>query len=106
MMRYFGQNECMNVSAVLQQHRALIGQLVASHNALNPRVFGSVARGDDGVDSDLDLLVDSTRSTTLFDLGALQLALEDALGVKVDVRTVGDLPERFRAAVLAEAQPL
>ena len=96
----------MKVSTALQAHRATIDQLVVRHNALNPRIFGSVARGEDRADSDLDLLVDATNATTLFDLGALQLALEDALGVKVDVRTPGDLPERFRASVLAEARAL
>ncbi len=93
-------------STSLQSHRAIVRELVARHNALNPRVFGSVARGQDAIDSDIDLLVDSTRTTTLFDLGALQMALEEALGVKVDVRTPGDLPIRFRNTVLAEARPL
>lgn len=96
----------MKVSSALEKHRATVSDLVARHNALNPRVFGSVARGEDTDNSDLDLLVDATRTTTLFDLGELQLALEDTLGVRVDVRTISDLPARFRASVLAEARPL
>ena len=72
----------------------------------NPRVFGSVVHGTDTEGSDLDLLVDPLPETTLFDLGGLQQALEELLGVPVDVRTPGDLPERFREAVLKEAQPL
>ena len=63
-------------------------------------------RGDDTEDSDLDLLVDTLPGTTLFDLGGLQDELEAALGVRVDVRTPGDLPERIRARVLEEAKPL
>ena len=63
-------------------------------------------RGDDTEDSDLDLLVDTLPGTTLFDLGELQDELEAALGVRVDVRTPGDLPERIRARVLEEAKPL
>ena len=96
----------MKISAVLKTHRTAVTELVARHNALNPRVFGSVARGEDTEASDLDLLVDATQTTTLFDLGELQLALEETLGVSVDVRTISDLPARFRASVLAEARPL
>ena len=94
------------VSISLQSHRAIVCELVARHNAINPRVFGSVARGEDAEDSDLDLLVDTTPTTTLFDLGELQIALEETLGVSVDVRTISDLPIRFRASVLAEARAL
>ena len=56
--------------------------------------------------SDLDLLVDALPGTTLFDLGGLQVALEDLLGVRVDLLTPGDLPAMFREQVLSEARPL
>jgi uncharacterized protein len=102
----FVDNDDMKISAVLEKHRTTVSDLVARHNALNPRVFGSVARGEDSDRSDLDLLVDVTKTTTLFDLGDLQLSLEATLGVKVDVRTLSDLPARFRDSVLAEARPL
>lgn len=72
----------------------------------NPRVFGSVLHGTDEDGSDLDLLVDPLPETTLFDLGGLQVELEVLLGVPVDVRTPGDLPLQFRAAVVAEARPI
>ncbi|MDY0036994.1 MAG: nucleotidyltransferase family protein [Zoogloea oleivorans] len=72
----------------------------------NPRVFGSVLRGTDEDNSDLDLLVDPSSETTLFDLGGLQVELEALLGVPVDVLTPADLPARFRAQVLAEARPV
>ena len=73
---------------------------------MNPRVFGSVLHGTDQEGSDLDLLVDALPGTTLFDLGGLQDELETLLGVQIDVRTPADLPPKFRAQVLAEAQPL
>jgi len=69
-------------------------------------VFGSVLHGTDKDGSDLDLLVDPQPGTTLFDLGGLQVELEDMLGVPVDVVTPGDLPARIRAQVIAEARPL
>ena len=57
-------------------------------------------------DSDLDLIVDALPEATLLDLGGLQIELEEMLGVRVDLLTPGDLPERFRAEVLAQAQPV
>ncbi len=87
-------------------HRAVIRRLVESHHARNARVFGSVVRGDDTDGSDLDLIVDPQPGATLFDLGALQVELEEALGIPVDLLTPGDLPPGFRAKVLAEAEPV
>jgi len=69
-------------------------------------VFGSVARGLDTVDSDLDILVDTTPETTLFDLGAIRYKLRRLLGVQVDVLTPAALPEKFRLKVIAEARTL
>ena len=88
---------------VLQNNRDRIRQVVASHRAGNPRVFGSVLRGEDREGSDLDVLVDPLPGITLFDLGAIQVELEEALGIPVDVVTPGDLPPRLRAKVLGEA---
>ncbi len=93
----------MKPSLALQQHRAAIRRIVASHRAHNPRVFGSVLRGEDDANSDLDLLVDPLQGATLFDLGAIQIELEELLGVAVDVLTAGDLPARFRDGVVREA---
>jgi predicted nucleotidyltransferase len=69
-------------------------------------VFGSVLHGTDQDGSDLDLLVDVLPGATLFDLGGLQMELEEMLGVAVDLLTPGDLPPRFRERVLAEAAPV
>ena len=72
----------------------------------NLRVFGSVAKGLDTEDSDLDILVDTMPQTTLFDLCGLQVELEALLGIKVDVLTARSLPEKFRQQVLIEAKLL
>lgn len=66
-------------------------------------MFGSALHGDDQDGSDLDLLVDPLPGVTLFDLGGLQIELEDMLGVLVDLLTPGDLPTKFRDHVLSEA---
>ena len=96
----------MKPSDALQSNRAAIRIVVESHRALNPRVFGSVVRGQDTDDSDLDILIDPTPETTLFDIGAIRLELRQLLGVKVDVLTPNALPDGFRARVLAEARPV
>jgi uncharacterized protein len=56
------------------------------------------------MDSDLDILIDVTPETTLFDVGAISHKLSILLGVKVDVLTPNPLPEKFRDFVIAEAQ--
>jgi len=96
----------MKPSDALRTREETIREAVARFHVLNPRVFGSVLRGTDKDGSDLDLLVDPQPGTTLFDLGGLQIELEDILGVRVDVVTPGDLPTRIRAQVIAEARPL
>ncbi len=80
--------------------------VVHAHRATNPRVFGSVVRGEDTDVSDIDLLVDPTAETTLFDIGAMRHELLALLGVPVDVVTPNALPMEFRDRVLAEAVPL
>jgi predicted nucleotidyltransferase len=72
----------------------------------NPRLFGSVVHGNDAEGSDLDLLVDPSPDTSLLDLARLQIEIETAVGIKVDLRTPNFLPESFRNQVLAEAVPV
>jgi len=74
--------------------------------ANNVRVFGSVARGEAGPDSDVDLVVDFEPGTSLMDHGGLIMDLQDALGCKVDVVSVRGLRERLRKHVNAEAVAL
>jgi predicted nucleotidyltransferase len=93
----------MKPSLALHLHRLDIRKIVEMHRAGNARVFGSVARGDDTEESDLDVLVDALPGATLLDLGAIQVELEEILGVRVDVLTPLDLPKKFRGTVLAEA---
>ncbi len=96
----------MKPSEALHIHRGSIRRIVESHRACNPRVFGSVVHGDDTEYSDLDILIDPTPDTTLFDIGAIRHELLQLLGLPVDVLTPKALPEKFRATVLAEAMPI
>ena len=93
-------------SEVLQENRELIRRTALLHRTENPRVFGSVLHGEDTDGSDLDLLVDPLPGVTLFDLGAIQIELEESLGISVDVKTPSELPKKFREQVVSEAQPV
>ena len=96
----------MRPSIALQNHRDAIREIALSHRVKNVRVFGSVLHGDDTEDSDLDLLVDPTPETTLFDIAKIQVELKELLGVAVDVLTPRALPDKFREQVIQEAQPV
>jgi predicted nucleotidyltransferase len=93
-------------SQAFETHRASVRRIVEAHQARNPRVFGSIARGEDTASSDLDLLVDTTESTSLFDLAAIELELERLIGIAVHVTTAGALRGALRERVLAEAEPV
>ena len=96
----------MRPTIALQENRAAIRSVVERHCARNARVFGSVLHGDDQEGSDLDILIDPTPDTTMFDIGAIRHELLQLLGVPVDVLTPNALPDSFRAQVIAEAQPV
>jgi predicted nucleotidyltransferase len=90
-------------SARVREHRESIRALVAEHHAVAPRVFGSVARGEDEPGSDVDLLVDFTDEASLLDEVGLRLALSDLLLVEVDVVAEDSLRGSIRERVLREA---
>ena len=96
----------MRPSVRLDENREAIRAAVERRRAANPRVFGSVLRGEDREDSDLDLLVDATPETSLLDICGLENDLEDLLGVPVHVLTPGDISRRLRERIVAEAKPV
>jgi predicted nucleotidyltransferase len=96
----------MRPSEILPKHRETIRRLVLDAGMANPRVFGSVLHGNDNEDSDLDLLVDPGPKTSLMDMVRVQDELEKTIGIKVDLRTPGELHPRFREETLAEAASL
>jgi predicted nucleotidyltransferase len=96
----------MDINALLQKKREEILYIAAQHGARNVRVFGSVARGEAGLESDVDFLVELEPGRSLLDHGALLVDLEQLLGRKVDVATERSLKERIRVRVLREAVPL
>jgi len=96
----------MTTLDAVRQRRAEILDLARKHGATNVRIFGSVLRGDDSPDSDVDLLVDAPGPTSAWLLAGLILDLEELLRRKVDVITERGLSPFIRDRVLREAQPV
>ncbi len=96
----------MTMEALLKAKRDDIKDLAAKHGARNIRVFGSVAAGEVGPESDIDLLVKMDDDRSLLDMSALALDLTDLMGVKVDVISEDAIYWLLRRRILKEARPL
>jgi predicted nucleotidyltransferase len=92
------------LTLLLRDRRDEIMDAAARHGVRNVRVFGSVARGEDTAESDVDLLVDLDPGVGMFAIGALESELEEMLGREVDVVIARALRESV--AVTVEAIPL
>ena len=91
---------------ILADKREDVLRIAAKHGAYNVRIFGSVARGEDTPDSDIDLLIEKGPNTTPWFPAGLLLELEESLGRRVDVVTEKALNPHLRDRVLREAVPL
>ena len=96
----------MKPSDALAAHRGELRELVTRHGLAHARIFGSVLTGTDDEESDLDLLVDPTQTTSLLTLAGFKRDAETLLGVPVSVLTPNALPLKFRSEVLERALPL
>lgn len=96
----------MGIRQVLQARRDEIVEIAARHGAHNLRLFGSVARGQDTADSDIDLLVATGPTTSSWFPAGLILDLEQILGRRVEIVTEKGLNPHLREKVLGEAIPL
>jgi predicted nucleotidyltransferase len=90
----------------LRRNRSALLRVAASHGAMNLRVFGSVARGEDTSESDVDMVADLPSGVGLFELGVFEHELSEVLKVKVDLVPSEGLRARVRDEVDAEAIPL
>lgn len=100
------KEEYENVYQLLQAKREDILQTAKKYGAYNIRIFGSVARKEADVNSDVDFLVEMEPGRSLFDLGGLLMELQDLLGCDVDIVTEKGLRDRIRERVLNEAVTL
>jgi predicted nucleotidyltransferase/DNA-binding XRE family transcriptional regulator len=90
----------------LRRHRREVVATAAAHGLTNVRVFGSVARGEDRPDSDVDLLVDLPPGIGLLGLGRVRSDLERIVGTQVDLVPATDLKPDVRARVFEDIVPL
>jgi uncharacterized protein len=96
----------MSVLDTLRAKQVEIQAIAAKHGAGNVRVFGSVARGEAGPESDVDLLIDIVGPTTSWFPGGLLMDLESTLGRRVEIVVERSLSPLIRDAVLKDAVPL
>ncbi|CAN5762784.1 nucleotidyltransferase domain-containing protein [soil metagenome] len=96
----------MTIEQLVLEKREEIKQIAAKHGACNVRIFGSVARGEAGPDSDVDLLIDEAPPVTSWFPGGLIVDLEELLGRRIDVVTESALRPEMRPYVLRDAIPL
>ena len=96
----------MRPSEAMAGRLEAVRAVIARYPVSNPRVFGSVARGEDDEKSDLDLLVEPTERTTYFDLFALEDELATLLGFPVDIFTPGAVGADIADSVRRDLRPL
>ena len=90
----------------LRQQRKRVLAAAARHGASDVRVFGSVAKGEDTADSDIDLVADFAAGTGLFEIMALQGELEKLLGRRVDLVPFEGLRKAVRDEMARDAVAL
>ena len=99
-------DQVLNAARLIRLNREDILKIAAKHGVRNVRVFGSVARGEAGPDSDVDFLVDAGPATSSWFPGGLIIELEALLGRRVEVVTERGLHPLLRESVLREAVPI
>ncbi|KAB0682641.1 nucleotidyltransferase family protein [Aureimonas leprariae] len=93
-------------STTLKKNIDAVRAIIARYPVSNPRLFGSLARGEERSDSDIDILVDKGEGLTYFGLGGLSIELEELLGARVDIVLSNTLRDHVRPSVLRDARPL
>ena len=93
----------MSISVTIKNRREEILNIAQKYGAKNVRVFGSVARGDEGPESDIDIIVEMEKGSSLLDIIAIKQDIEELLGRKVDVVTEASISPYIRNEVLREA---
>jgi predicted nucleotidyltransferase len=96
----------MGVNELIRKKRQDILRIAAKHGVQRIRLFGSVARGEAGPDSDVDFLIEVGPQHSAFFPGGLVAELEELLGRKVDVVEPDGLYAPLKQVVLQEAIPL
>jgi predicted nucleotidyltransferase len=103
LLRFHGTSE---LGRRIATHRKEILDITQAHDIRNLRVFGSVARGDDHPESDIDLLADIPDTVSLFMLARVENELAELLGARVDIVPSATLRPHLAQRVGEEAIPL
>ena len=93
----------MSISSIIRNRREEIINIAQKYGAKNVRVFGSMARGEESAESDLDIIVEMEHGSSLLDIIAIKQDIEELLGRKVDVVTEASISPYIRDAILKEA---
>ena len=96
----------MKPSESLAKHRKEVLEIFAKYPVSNPRVFGSVARGEDVEGSDIDMIVHPAAGLSYFDLGRLVFELESLLNCAVDLGEDTSLKAHARSNILRDARQI
>jgi uncharacterized protein len=96
----------MSLREDLHRRRDAIRAIALKHGASNLCLFGSVVRGEERPDSDIDLLIDLAETRGFVDYLAFVEELESLFGRRVDVIIRRSLSPHFRPYIEAEARPL
>ena len=94
------------MNKIIHQRRDEILKIARKYGAISVRIFGSVARGEDGPLSDLDVIVDMKQGSSLLDIVAIKQDIEDLLGIRVDLVTEAAISPYIKDKVLGEAVTL
>lgn len=96
----------MNIETLRKKYRDQILNIAGRYKAENIRIFGSLVRGENRNDSDIDLLVHFKDGASLLDESGLEIDLSELVGCKFDIISDRAIREEFRPFILNEAKPL
>lgn len=96
----------MRPSEALAKHREEVLAIIARYPVTNPRIFGSVARGEDVEGSDVDLVIDVDGTFSYFDMARMALELEALLGCPLDIGTARSLKPHVARHAATDLRPL
>jgi uncharacterized protein len=100
------ETENMRPSEALAKHHAEVLEIIAKYPVSNPRVFGSVARGEDVEGSDIDIIIHPHSELTYFDVGRMTFELEALLNCKVDVGEDDVIGDHAKSSILSDARAI
>ncbi|TFF27799.1 nucleotidyltransferase [Jiella endophytica] len=96
----------MKPSEALEKHRETIREILSRYPVSNPRIFGSVARGEDTEESDLDIIVERHEPLSYYDVFKMEDEVEASTGIRLDLRLQGEFAERLLKRIQADCKSL